>query len=111
MHYLQNYIILKDNSIKKCILKAVPVNGGHCGSFIPQVVSCNLSLREVSSKRVVRDTRNLLTNSMILHFFTIIQPDLARSRSDGNKSSNVLKTLGPFIRRKIRRFLHRTRLK
>ena len=68
VHYLQSYIILKDNSIKECILKAVGVNGGHCGRFIPQVVSCNLSLREVSSKRVVRDTRNLPTNSMILHF-------------------------------------------
>ena len=29
---------------------------------------CNLSLREISSKRVVRDTRNLPTNAMILHF-------------------------------------------
>ena len=29
---------------------------------------CNLSLREISSKRVVRDTRNLPTKSMILHF-------------------------------------------
>ena len=33
--YLQRYIILKDNSIKECILKTVHVNGGHCGRFIP----------------------------------------------------------------------------
>ena len=33
--YLQRYIILKDNSIKECILKTVRVNGGHCGRFIP----------------------------------------------------------------------------
>ena len=35
VHYLQSYIILKDNSIKECILKTVRVNGGHCGRFIP----------------------------------------------------------------------------
>ena len=35
VHYLQSYIILKDNSIKECILKMVRVNGGHCGRFIP----------------------------------------------------------------------------
>ena len=35
VHYLQSYIILKDNSIKECILKTVLVNGGHCGRFIP----------------------------------------------------------------------------
>ena len=27
-------IILKDNSIKECVLKTVRVNGGHCGRFI-----------------------------------------------------------------------------
>lgn len=31
-HYLQSYIILKDNSIKECILKMVRVNSGDCGS-------------------------------------------------------------------------------
>ena len=61
-----SYIILKDNSIKECILETVRVNGGHCGRFIP--VSCNLGLGEIRSKRVVRDTRNLPTNFVILHF-------------------------------------------
>ena len=32
---LQSYIILKDNSIKECILKTARVNGGHCGRFVP----------------------------------------------------------------------------
>ena len=57
-------ILLKN----ECILKAVRVNCRHCGRFIPYVVSCNLSLREVSSNRVVQDTRNLPTNFIILHF-------------------------------------------
>ena len=35
VHYLQGYIILKDNSIKECILKTVRVNGRHRGRFIP----------------------------------------------------------------------------
>ena len=35
VHYLLSYIILKDNSVKECILKTVRVNGGHCGRFIP----------------------------------------------------------------------------
>ena len=39
VHYLQSYIILKDNSIKEYILKTVGVNSGHCGRFIPEVVS------------------------------------------------------------------------
>ena len=35
VHHFQSYIILKDNSIKECILEMVRVNGGHCGRFIP----------------------------------------------------------------------------
>ena len=53
VHYLQSYIILKDNSIKECILKTVGVNSGHCGRFIPEVVSWSLGLGEISSKRGV----------------------------------------------------------
>jgi len=34
VHYLQSYIILKDNSIKECILKMVRVNNGYCGSVV-----------------------------------------------------------------------------
>ena len=32
VYYLQSYIILKDNSIKECILKMVRVNSGYSGS-------------------------------------------------------------------------------
>jgi len=35
VHYLQSYIVLKDNSIKEYILKTVRVHSGHCGGFIP----------------------------------------------------------------------------
>ena len=68
LHHLQSYITLKDDSIKECILKTVRVNGGHCERIAPLVVSCDLGLGEISSKRVVRNTRNLPTNSVILHF-------------------------------------------
>ena len=52
VHYLQSYIILKDNSIKECILKTVRVNDGHCGRsgaypklYLVILVSGKLALR------------------------------------------------------------------
>ena len=64
MRYLRNYFILKGDDIKKKVFlkRSVLVAG-----IAESLFFCSLDLGEISLKRVVRDTENLPTSSVILH--------------------------------------------
>ena len=76
VHYLQSYIILKNNSMKECILKTVHVNSGRCGRLfliklcLVVLVSGKFALREWFGCTVLGMDRNV----PILSIPSTIQP-------------------------------------